>query len=104
MDLDRKTRNSQNFWPPSTKLDYELKSLPRPTRKATKVIITEYDLPRPDAEPHDAVIDADGMIWYIDFAEPILGRLDPRTGETREWALPVIKPGFSAGPLNLTLD
>lgn len=84
--------------------DYDFKPLSRPTGKATKVIITEYDLPRSNAEPHDAVIDADGMIWYIDFAEPVLGRLDPRTGETKEWPLPVIKPGFAAGSLNLALD
>ena len=30
----------------------------------TKVIITEYDLPRADGQPHDAVSDAQGMVWY----------------------------------------
>jgi streptogramin lyase len=81
--------------------DFELKTLPRPTGKATRVIITEYDLPRPDAEPHDAVIDPQGMVWYDDFAMGALGRLDPRTGQTKEWTLPEVKPGFSQGSLDL---
>ena len=41
------------------------------------------------------------MIWYDDFAEPILGRLDPRTGKTKEWTLPEIRPGFPGGSLDL---
>lgn len=83
--------------------DFELKSFPRPKGKATKVLITEYDLPRFDAEPHDAVMDADGMIWYSDFTLPILGRLDPRTGETKEWDLPEMRPGFPPGSLDLAI-
>ena len=84
--------------------DFELKTLPRPHGDATKVVVTEYDLPRPDAQPHDAVMDSQGMIWYDDFAEPILGRLDPRTGKTKEWTLPEIRPGFPGGSLDLELD
>jgi virginiamycin B lyase len=84
--------------------DFEFKTLPRPRGKATKVIYTEYDLPRRDAEPHDAVMDSEGMIWYIDFAEPFVGRLNPRTGETKEWTLPEFKPGFAPGSLGLALD
>ena len=77
-----------------TKWDFELKILPRPTGKATRVVLTEYDLPRADAEPHDAIMDANGMVWYCDFAEAILGRLDPRTGATKEWPLPLVKARF----------
>jgi streptogramin lyase len=87
-----------------SKWNFEFKPLPRPKGKATKVIVTEYDLPRSDAEPHDALIDGDGMIWYDDFAQGILGRLDPRTGETKEWKVPQIRAGFSNGSLNLALD
>jgi virginiamycin B lyase len=86
------------------KWDFELKTQPRPSGQATRVMVTEYDLPRPDAQPHDAVIDAGGMVWYIDFAEPVLGRLDPRTGETKEWKLPELRPGFDGGSLDLELD
>ena len=52
-----------------TTWNFQFKSLPRPKGKATKVIYTEYDLPRKDAEPHDVMLDSEGMIWYIDFAE-----------------------------------
>jgi streptogramin lyase len=83
--------------------DFELKSFPRPKGKATKVIITEYDLPRFDAQPHDAVMDSEGMIWYSEFNQPILGRLDPRTGETKEWNLPEMRPGFPPGSLDLAI-
>jgi virginiamycin B lyase len=84
--------------------DFELKGLPRPKGKATKVIYTEYDLPRPDAEPHDALMDSDGIIWYDDFNQPIFGRLDPRTGETKEWNLPVPRPAVPPGSLNMAMD
>lgn len=83
--------------------DFELKSFPRPKGKATRVLITEYDLPRFDAEPHDAVMDSDGMIWYSDFTLAILGRLDPRSGETKEWTLPEMRPGFPPGSLDLAI-
>jgi virginiamycin B lyase len=84
--------------------DFELKGFPRPMGKATKVIYTEFDMPRPDAEPHDAVIDSEGMIWYTEFNQPIFGRLDPRTGETKEWDLPVTRAGVPTGSLNLAMD
>jgi virginiamycin B lyase len=86
------------------KLTYQLKMRPRPTGKATKVLVTEYDLPRPGAEPHDAIIDANGMIWYDDFGQSVIGRLDPKTGQTKEWPLPVIKQGVPPGSLCLAVD
>jgi len=46
---------------------YVLKTLPRPTGRGTRVIITEYDLPRETIEPHDVIVDADGMVWYSSF-------------------------------------
>jgi hypothetical protein len=74
--------------------DFELKTLPRPHGEDTKVIITEYDLPRSDAEPHDVAPDKTGMIWYQDFMEGIVGRLNTATGEVKEWQDPVTKPGY----------
>jgi virginiamycin B lyase len=44
--------------------EFPLKTLPRPKGKATQVIYTSYDLPRPDASPHDEVFDAQGNVWY----------------------------------------
>ena len=79
---------------------YELKMLPRPHGAETRVIVTEYDLPRPDAEPHDAVMDSQSMVWYSDYAEPIVGRLNPRTGEVREFRNPLVKGATTAAFCN----
>jgi virginiamycin B lyase len=83
---------------------YELKTLPRPSGRATRVIVTEYDLPDTGRLPHDADLDDKGMIWYNDFREPLIGRLDPRTGETKEWRMPPLKPGFPEGTLSIEFN
>jgi streptogramin lyase len=83
---------------------YPLKTLPRPTGKAARVIITEYDLPRPETLPHDAAADSDGMIWYGDFGSHVLGMLDPKNGKVVEYPLPITKPGAPGGSLDLVFD
>jgi hypothetical protein len=83
---------------------YPLKTDPRPKGKATRVIITEYDLPRQLAMPHDAQLDARGFVWYGDFGAQYLGRLDPKTGKATEYPIPVTKPGAPTGSLNVELD
>jgi virginiamycin B lyase len=87
-----------------THWNFELKTLPRPKGKSTRVIITEYDLPRPETMPSFAVMDEDGMIWYGDFTTNVLGRLDPRTAKTKEWTLPIVRPGFDPGSLCVRVD
>jgi virginiamycin B lyase len=84
--------------------DYSLKTLPRPKVKATRVIVTEYDLPRKVTQPHDVVVDSGGMVWYSDFADEFLGKLDPKTGQATEYPIPLLKPGFPKGSLELHLD
>ena len=54
--------------------DYPLKTLPRPTGRATRVVITEYDLPRKQIQPHDAIVDADGMVWFTAFRRTVPGQ------------------------------
>src|SRR5262249_16493512 len=81
-----------------------LKTLPRPKGRETQVIITEYDLPRPTIEPHDVVIGSDGMAWYTNFGEQNVGRLDPKTGQVAEFALPELKKGSPQGSLGLRPD
>jgi streptogramin lyase len=84
--------------------DYELKTLRRPTGAATKVIITEYDLPRNSIEPHDVIIGKDGNAYYTNFGEQNLGRLDPKTGKVTEIALPELKKGWPQGSLGIRPD
>ena len=76
---------------------YELKTLPRPSGRATRVVITEYDLPRKSIAPHDVRTDAQGNVWYSNFVENTLGRLDPATGAHAEFRFPAIKPGAPEG-------
>jgi virginiamycin B lyase len=87
-----------------SKWEYPLKTFPRPKGKSTRVIITEYDLPRPEAMPHDAAIDAGGLVWYSDFGSQYLGKLDPKTAKAVEYPVPVTKPGAPAGGLDLRFD
>jgi len=83
--------------------EYELKTLPRVRGRGTNVVITEYDLPRPTIEPHDVIV-VNGTVWYSNFGEQYLGRLDPKTGQHREYAMPVLKEGFPTGNLDLNTD
>jgi streptogramin lyase len=83
---------------------YELKTQPRPKGAATRVIITEYDLPRRESQPHDASVAPDGMVWYSDFGLPYLGRLNPSTGEIKEWRIPVARKGAAEGSLDVKFD
>jgi virginiamycin B lyase len=87
-----------------TTWDYPLKTLPRLTGRSTRVVITEYDLPRPTVEPHDVILDADGMVWYSNFGEQFLGKMDPKTGKVTEYAIPEIRNGFPTGALSLETD
>jgi virginiamycin B lyase len=83
---------------------YALKVLPRPKGKGTRVVITEYDLPRDTIQPHDVLVDADGIAWYSSFGEQSLGRLDPKSGRVTEYPIALAKPGFPTGALGLRTD
>ncbi|HZP33724.1 MAG TPA: carboxypeptidase regulatory-like domain-containing protein [Candidatus Acidoferrales bacterium] len=85
--------------------DFPLKTLPRPTGKASQVIYTTYDLPRPDAAPHDVAIDAQGTIWYSDFDSQFLGKVDPKTGKVTEYPVPLARTGpYAQGGLQIAFD
>jgi virginiamycin B lyase len=86
------------------KWNYELKRLPRPTGRATHVIYTEYDVPREMTQPHDVVVDASGMIWFTEFGEQYLGRMDPKTGKVKEYEVPTLRPNEPTGILDLETD
>ena len=84
--------------------EYPLKTLPRPTGRATRAIITEYDLPRPTTEPHDVLVDKDGTVWYSDFGELFISKFDPKTLKLTEYPVKEFKPGAPVGNLSLEYD
>jgi len=83
---------------------YALRTLPRASGKGTRVVITEYQLPRKPMMPHDVIIDGDGIAWMSLFDEQFLGRYDPRTLQYTEYAIPVQRPDFPKGTLDLEVD
>ncbi len=88
----------------SPQWSYELKTLPRPKGRATRVIYTEYDLPQKTRQPHDVIVDSHGIAWYASFGEQILGKLDPKTGKVTDFDLPLLKPKMPTGSLALRFD
>jgi virginiamycin B lyase len=83
---------------------YQLQTLPRPKGRATRVVITEYQLPRKTIAPHDVRTDSKGNVWYSNFVENFLGELDPKTGENTDYPIPVLKPDSPTGTLDLEAD
>ena len=83
---------------------YPLKTLPRPKGRATQVIYTEYDLPQRTRQPHDVIVDSEGLVWYASFGEQILGTLDPRTARVVEYPIPTLKPEAPTGILGVRFD
>jgi streptogramin lyase len=84
--------------------NFPLKTFRRPTGRATRVVITEYDLPEKTRMPHDVIVTPDGTVWYDSFVEQILGKLDPKTGKTMEYTIPTLKPDSPKGSLALRAD
>jgi streptogramin lyase len=90
--------NSVSHW------NFPLKTFARPKGKATRVIYTEYDLPEKTRQPHDVIVDAQGVAWYASFGEQILGKLDPRSGQVTEYEVPLLKPKLPTGILGVRFD
>jgi streptogramin lyase len=83
---------------------YELKGFARPKGRATHVVITEWDLPRPTIQPHDVVVDSRGTVWYTDFGDQNIGKFDPKTGKLVEINTPELKKGSPRGALSIRID
>ncbi len=96
--------------PGNAALNFKL--LPRPTGESARIVVTEYDLSRPDMPgwimehngtdwsegtpsrwhgraAHDVAIDKGGYVWFADDATPerTLGKLDPRTGRIVDYKM-----------------
>ncbi|HVY33142.1 MAG TPA: carboxypeptidase regulatory-like domain-containing protein [Caulobacteraceae bacterium] len=90
--------NGRDTW------SYALKTFPRPKGKATHVVITEYDLARKDAQPHDVIVDNKGIAWYSDFGSQFIGKLDPATGKVTDYPVPTLKADEPKGLLEEEFD
>ena len=58
-----------------------------------------WPLPTPGSRPHDPLATPDGALWWSGQFANRLGRLDPKTGEMKEYPIPV-----HAGPHGLIND
>lgn len=84
--------------------EYPLKTLPRPTGRATRAIVTEYDMKRPTTQPHDVLLDRDGNVWYSDFGELFISKFDPKTLKLTEYPTTEFRPGAPVGNLSIEFD
>src|SRR5271169_320723 len=84
--------------------EYELKTLPRPSGRSTRAIVTEYDMQRPTTEPHDVLVDTDGNVWYSDFGELFISKFNPKTLTLTEYPIKNFKPEAPVGNLSLEFD
>ena len=72
-------------------------TLPRPQGRQTRVVITEYELPRLETATHDVSGDSKGNVWYSTHRSSYVGRLDPRTGAVKEFHVPPVGEGVLPG-------
>lgn len=66
-----------------------------------KVTIREWAVPTKGAHPHDPAVGPDGALWFTEQMTNKLGRLDPNTGEFKEYPLDEAK---NSGPHGLLAD
>lgn len=64
------------------------------------VNIREWDVPTKGAHPHDPAVAPDGSLWFTEQMVSKLGRLDPATGNFKEYPL----KGQNDGPHGLVAD
>ena len=84
--------------------NWDLKTMPRVSGAGTHVIITEYDLPDPTIQPHDVMVDADGIVWHSDFAARCSAASTPRRSRYKSFAVPMQREGWPTGALDLETD
>jgi virginiamycin B lyase len=65
------------------------------------VTIREWAVPTKGAHPHDPAVGPDGSLWFTEQMVNKLGRLDPKTGEFKEY--PLVE-GKNSGPHGLVAD
>src|SRR5262245_15641608 len=87
--------------------DYLAKSFPEKPRPAAVIVpgavnisIKEWLVPSLGSRPHDPLATPDGAIWWTGQFASVLGRLDPKTGEMKEFKTKTP----ASGPHGLTAD
>ena len=65
------------------------------------VTIQEWAVPSKGAHPHDPAVGPDGSLWFTEQMTNKLGRLDPKTGQFKEY--PLVE-GKNSGPHGLVAD
>jgi streptogramin lyase len=83
--------------------DEPLHVFPRPQGTSTRVIVTEYELPRALLALHDVYGDSKGNIWYTSHKTQFSGKLDPRTGIATEYKIP-LTPDAMPGTHHVVVD
>jgi virginiamycin B lyase len=83
--------------------DPPLRVFPRPHGASTRVVVTEYELPRTLLLPHDVEADSKGNIWYTSHKTEYIGKLDPRTGIVTEYKIP-LTPNAMPGTHRVFVD
>jgi virginiamycin B lyase len=92
-DQDRITRYLATHFPPHGK------RAPKLIAGRERIVFKEWRTPTPGARSRDPIQAADGSIWYAGQWSNQIGRINPATGEIKEYALPA-----NAKPHTVTLD
>jgi virginiamycin B lyase len=71
-----------------------------PAASDLEVKIREWDIPSKGGHPHDPAVGPDGSLWFTEQMVSKLARLDPATGEMKEYPL----KGPNDGPHGLVAD
>ena len=77
---------------------------PRAQGRSTRVVITEYELPRLELSAHDTAGDPQGRVWYSTHRSSYVGRLDPASGHVDEFHIPLPQPGALPGTHWINVD
>ena len=83
--------------------NYDLKTLPRPTGRSTKAIVTEYYVGKSVTEPHDVIVRG-GQVWYSDFGNQFISKFDPKTLQLTEYPVKKFKADAPEGNLAIDFD
>ncbi|MBI3370386.1 MAG: cytochrome C [Betaproteobacteria bacterium] len=74
--------------------EYLVKNYPEKAKPAgvvvpgpVKISISSWQAATPGSRPHDPLATRDGALWYTGQMKNVLGRVDPATGQVREYAL-----------------